>query len=215
MTSAFTGFPQQAFDFYERLAANNTKPWWNEHRGEYDEFVKAPLVALADELSSEFGTYKLFRPYNDQRFTTGEPIKTHQGATVPIEDAVGYYVQVSAEGLMTAGGWYSPGGDQVRRYREAVDGAAGAELQRMVTSLQRTFDVEGNQLATRPRGVDPNHPRLDLMRNRMLTVARTYPVDSWLSTRKAFTVVRKDWRAMRPMLEWLADRVGPLDDPGR
>ena len=215
MTGSFTGFPPEAFDFYERLAVNNTKPWWNEHRGEYDAAVKEPLVALAAELEPEFGAAKVFRPYNDQRFSAGDPIKTHQGATVTLEDAVGYYVQISAEGLMVAGGWYAPGGDQLRRYREAVDGPAGAELERILRALPPAFVIEGNQLATRPRGVDPDHPRLDLLRNRRLTAARTYPVEPWLNTRRALTTVRRDWRSIRPLLEWLADRVGSMEDPGR
>ena len=215
MTGTFSGFPPEAFEFYERLTANNTKPWWNEHRGEYEVAIKQPLVALTDELAPEFGPAKLFRVYNDQRFSTGDPIKTQQGDTVSLEDAVGYYVQVSASGLMVAGGWYSPGGDQTRRYREAVDSPAGAELERILRELPRAFEVDGNPLATKPRGVDADHPRLDLLRNRRLTVARHYPVEPWLSTRKVFTTVRRDWRSIRPLLEWLADRVGPVDDPGR
>ena len=116
---------------------------------------------------------------------------------------------------MVAGGWYAPGGDQLRRYREAVDGPAGVELERILRTLPRAFVIEGNQLATRPRGVDPDHPRLDLLRTRRLTAARTYPVEPWLNTRKAFTTVRRDWRSIRPLLEWLADRVGSMEDPGR
>ncbi len=214
MSDQFTGFPVEAFDLYEQLEANNNKAWWTEHRGTYETSVKAPLVALTDELEPEFGTPKLFRPYNDQRFSKGAPLKTHQGATVMLEDAVGLYVQVSAEGLMVAGGWFAPAGDQVRRYREAVAGAGGVVLDTLVKALPRTWDIDGNQLATRPKGYDVDHPRIDLLRNRRLTVARRYPVEPWLSTRKVLTTVRKDWRLMMPLLEWLADHVGPVDDPG-
>ena len=213
--TAFAGFPPQGFEFYERLAANNTKPWWTEHKGEYDEWVKAPMLALTAELADEFGPAKLFRPHNDARFSKGDPLKTHQGATVTLEDAVGYYVQVSAQGLMVAGGWYSPGGDQMRRYREAVDGPFGAELERLVATVPRAFEFDMNPLATRPKGYDADHPRLALLRARRVTVARTYGVEPWVSTRKALTTVRRDWRAMRPLLEWLADHVGPAEDPGR
>ena len=88
----FAGFSPQAFSFYERLAANNTKVWWGERKGEYESLVKAPMLALTSELADEFGAAKLFRPHNDARFSKGDPIKTHQGATVTLEDAVGYYV---------------------------------------------------------------------------------------------------------------------------
>jgi uncharacterized protein (TIGR02453 family) len=213
-SAAFTGFPAEAFDFYDRLADNNTRPWWNEHKAEYEDAVKAPLQALVDELAGEFGTAKIYRPYNDTRFAKGKPpIKDHQGAVVELEDSVGYYVQVSAQGLMVAGGWYAPMGQQVHRFREAVDGPRGAELERLVKAVRRRFDVEGRPLKTRPKGYEADNPRIELLRFRALTVARTYEVGPELGTRSAFTAVRGDWRAMRPLLEWLADNVGPGSDP--
>jgi len=215
VSGEFRGFPVEAFDFYAALAANNAKPWWAEHKGEYETFVKAPLVALTDELAAEFGSAKLFRPYNDTRFHKGKPpIKEHQGAAVDLEDAVAYYVQVSAEGVMVAGGWYSPQGQQAARFRQAVDGPRGTELEGMVRSLRRRFEIDGDPLKTRPRGYDADHPRIELLRHRRLVAIRSYPIESWLGTRKAFTAVRDDWRAMRPMVEWLADNVGPAGRPG-
>ena len=209
----FTGFPQRAFTFYADLAANNTKAWWLEHRAEYDDCVKTPLQALTDALAGEFGPAKLFRPYNDQRFHRGEPLKTHQGAAVAIEDAVAYYVQVGADGLFVAGGWYQPGGRQLARYRDAVAGPAGAELVRRVRAVPRRFTLGTDALATRPRGVDPDHPRLEQLRYRRLTLGTTYDGVGWLHTQRALDVVRKDWRAMQPLLEWLADHVGPFGEP--
>lgn len=213
-TDRFEGFPAEAFDFYEALADNNTRPWWNEHKADYERVVKAPLEALVRDLQDEFGQAKLFRPYNDTRFAKGKPpIKEHQGAVVELEDAVAYYVQVSASGLMVAGGWYAPLGQQVHRYREAVDGPRGAELERLVASARRRFDLDGRPLKTRPKGYDADNPRIELLRFRALTVARHYDPSAELGTRAALTVVRKDWRAMRPLLEWLADNVGPGSDP--
>lgn len=209
----FEGFPERTFTFYEDLTANNTKVWWNAHKAEYEDAVKRPMQALTEELSGEFGAAKLFRPYNDQRFHQAEPIKTHQGAAVALEDAVAYYVQVGADGLFVAGGWYAPQGKQLGRYREAVAGPAGAELARLMRSLGRRFVVQTDSLATRPRGVDPDHPHLEQLRYRKVTVGVTYPVAPWLSTRKPLAVVRKDWRTMRPLFEWLADHVGPFGEP--
>lgn len=212
----FEGFPAEAFDFYEALAANNTRPWWAEHKPEYERFVRDPLVALTFELESEFGSAHLFRPYRDARFSRdASPIKDHQGAVVQLEDAIAYYVQVSAEGLMIAGGWYSPQGQQVHRYREAVDSPRGAVLEALLPAVQRRFEVDGRPLKTRPRGYDLDHPRIGLLRNRALVATRMHPVDPSLGTRKALTLVRSGWRAMRPLVEWLADNVGPAGDPGQ
>jgi uncharacterized protein (TIGR02453 family) len=216
MADRFNGIPAEAFEFYERLSADNTRAWWQANRGDYECYVREPLTELVDELTEEFGAAKLFRPYRDARFSKDKtPIKDHQGAVVGVEDAVAYYVQISANGLMTAGGWYAPEGQQVQHYREAVDSAAGAELARIVASLAKRFEVDGNPLKTQPRGYEADHARIDLLRNRRLVVSRTYPVAGWMGTRKALTAVRADWRATRPLVEWLADRVGPAIDPAR
>lgn len=213
----FEGFPAAAFDFYDALADNNNRPWWNEHKDQYTRFVREPLVELLDELRAEFGDEPhVFRPYRDSRFSKDKtPIKDSQGGYIAVEDAIAYYVQVSAAGLMVGGGWYAPEGEQVARYRESVDGPVGAELERILAKLGKRFEIDGRPLKTRPKGYELDNPRIDLLRNRMLVVSRLYPVEPWVSTRKAFTRVRADWRAIRPLIEWLADYVGPATPPDR
>jgi uncharacterized protein (TIGR02453 family) len=214
-TRTFTGIPAEAFEFYDALAANNTRPWWQEHRGDYEQHVRAPMAALLEDLSEEFGEGHLYRPYRDARFSRDKtPIKDHQGGLVGLEDAVGFYVQVSANGLMVAGGWYAPQGQQLVRFREAVGAGHAGDVRAMLRALERQqWELDGRPLKTRPRGVGPDHPDLDLLRLRSLTAARQYPVQPWLGTRRALTTVRTGWRQLRPLVEWLADHVGPGSDP--
>ncbi len=213
-TDRFTGFPVEAFEFYAALADHNTRAWWQEHKADYERLVRQPMIALLEELSEEFGTPHVFRPYRDARFSKDKsPIKDHQGGVIQVEDAIAYYVQVSAAGLMVAGGWYAPEGRQVARFRESVMGPAGAELERILRELPRTWTVDGNLLKTHPRGIAPDHPRIDLLRHRRLVVTRTYDVAAWMGTTKTLTTVRSQWRSARPLVEWLADYVGPAGDP--
>jgi len=109
VTTTFRGIPTGAFEFYDGLSANNTKAWWTEHKSQYDTLVKEPLEALLAELEGEFGTASMFRPYRDVRFSKDKsPYKDHQGGFVGAEDGMGWYVQVSAHGLMVAGGRRAP-----------------------------------------------------------------------------------------------------------
>lgn len=215
MSHTFTGLPVEAFEFYEALAANNSRSWWQEHRAEYEEYVRGPLSELIAELEGEFGAAHLYRPYRDTRFSADKtPIKDHQGALVGLEDAVGFYVQISAEGLMVAGGWYHPQGQQIVRFREAIEAGHAAEVRSLVRTLERKgWEVDGRPVKTRPRGVPADHPDLDVLRYRALVGARQYPIEPWLGTRKALTTVRNGWRQIRPLTEWLADHVGPAVDP--
>lgn len=215
MTSSFVGISSEAFGFYQTLATNNTREWWTAHKSDYERLVRDPMVALLAELEAEFGHGHLFRPHRDTRFAKDKtPIKEHQGAVVAIEDAMGYYVQISATGLTVGGGWYAAAGQQMQRYRNAVESPVVAELERMLAQLARKFTVDGDPVKTRPRGVAADHPKLELMRYRKITAMREYPAQDWIDTPKTLTAVRSDWRALRPLLEFLADQVGPAEDPG-
>ena len=216
VAEAFAGFPAETFEFYEQLSANNTKAWWGDHKADYERVVRTPLLGLLGELAAEFGSAHIFRPHRDARFSKDKtPLKDHQGAVVQVEDAIAYYVQISASGLMVGAGWHSPQGEQLRRYRESVDGPLGGELERTLVALPKRFEVDGRPLVTRPRGYDADNPRIELLRYRMLVGSTTYPAAPWMGTRKALDTVRADWRALQPLVEWLADHVGPAEEPAK
>jgi uncharacterized protein (TIGR02453 family) len=203
----FTGFPVAALDFYEDLEADNSKAFWAAHKAVYDDCVRGPMLALLTELEPEFGTGKAFRPYRDVRFSKDKaPYKTHQGGFVQTAPGVGFYVQIDAAGLVVAGGFYAGSSAQVAAYRTAVDDARrGAELERLVRKLRRDgFEIGGAQLKTRPRGVDPDHPRLDLLRHKALTAGRSEMSPPWLDSARTLDEVRDAWRRFRPLVEWLA-----------
>ncbi|MGZ4596052.1 MAG: DUF2461 family protein, partial [Actinomycetes bacterium] len=116
-------------------------------------------------------------------------------------------VQVDAAGLMTAAGW-RPRDQQVSQYREAVAGPAGAELERLVAAATAAgFVIDGDRLATRPRGVAPGHPREELLKHKTLFARRGWGAPDWLSTPETVTRVRADWRVLRPLVQWFADHV--------
>lgn len=212
--SRFTGFPAEAFEFYDALAADPTRSWWEEHKHVYQATVRGPLAALGDELADEFGEPHLYRPYRDVRFSRDKtPYKDHQGMFVELRNGLGWYLQVSAAGLMIAGGWYTSTSEQVARYRSTVGQDAGA---RMLTALidglhQTELQVDGTRLKSRPRGIAADHPHVDLLRYRTLYVHRQWSPATWMGTRAPVTRVAEQWRTMRPLLEWLAEVVGPGD----
>ena len=208
--SAFTGIPVAALDFYEDLEADNSKSFWAAHRSVYDDAVRAPMTALLAELEPEFGDGKLFRPHRDVRFAKDKsPYKTHQGLFVESYSGAGYYAQIDAAGLLVAGGFYASTPAQLARYRAAVDDERrGRQLARIVGRVRSAgFEIGGDRLKTRPRGVADDHPRLDLLRHRSLTASIRHVSPDWLATPEAATQIRRSWRAMRPLVEWLTTAV--------
>jgi uncharacterized protein (TIGR02453 family) len=205
---AFTGWPAEALDFYEGLAADNSKPYWTEHKATYDEMVYAPMVALLAELPPEFGAGKIFRPYRDVRFSADKtPYKTAIAARLE----KGGYVQLSADGLACGRGYYWMAADQLVRYRRAVaEDRTGKELEALVAAAaKRSIGITGHeQLKTAPRGYPKDHPRVDLLRNKGLVAWQEWPPAAWLGTRKAKDRVIAFLHATDPLAEWLDAHVG-------
>jgi uncharacterized protein (TIGR02453 family) len=210
---SFTGFGEDAVEFYDGLAADNSKAYWTDRRAVYEEHVRVPMQALLDDLEPEFGAGKIFRPFRDLRFAKDKtPYKDHCGAT-----AGPFYVQVGPEGLMAAGGYYHMAADQVARFRAAVDDERrGEDLVKRLEALRAEgLVVAGETLRSRPRGVDPQHPRLDLLRHKGLYGWRGWAPDDVLHEPGARDRVVHTWRALAPLVEWLGDHVGPSEQPRR
>jgi uncharacterized protein (TIGR02453 family) len=204
---SFTGFPVAALDFYDDLEVDNTKSFWEAHKHVYAESVRAPMVALTDALAPEFGTAKVFRPYRDVRFAKDKtPYKTHQGAFVAVGEATGYYVQVSPQGVRTGAGFYDAPSGRLAAFRAAVvHDHYGAELEKILAGIVAAgFEVGGDRLKTSPRGFDKDHPRIELLRHRSLTVGRSLGFEPVIHTPELLDVVRDDWRTLRPLVDWCA-----------
>ncbi|WP_163548209.1 DUF2461 domain-containing protein [Candidatus Frankia nodulisporulans] len=212
--SEFAGFPTEAMIFYEGLEADNSRTYWSDHRDTYEKAVRGPMLALLAELEPEFGEPHVFRPHRDVRFAKDKsPYKTAMGAYI----TGGGYVQVSARGLMVGSGYWQTASDQVQRLRVAVaDEGSGSKLEAVVAALRAGgYEVSGDQLRTRPRGFDADHPRIALLRHRTLTVSRDFGEPSWLAEPECAVRVAAAWREMRVLREWLDRHVGPSRLPRR
>jgi uncharacterized protein (TIGR02453 family) len=205
--TTFEGFPVAALDFYDDLEMDNTRSFWTAHKEVYETAVKAPMAALVAALEPEFGSAKVFRPYRDVRFAKDKtPYKTHQGAFVPVGPSTGWYVQVGAPGVRVGVGFYDASSPRLAAIREAIAGErTGRQLRRILTTLQRRgWELGGETLKTTPRGYDADHPRIDLLRHKSMTLGRSYGFEPVIHTSELLEVVRADWRAARPFVEWVS-----------
>lgn len=211
---AFRGIPAEAFEFYEGLEADNSKAYWTDHRQTYESCVKAPIEALLADAASEFGPGRLFRPNRDVRFSHDKsPYKTNQGAVAERDGAVSY-VSLSSEGLFAGSGWYHLERVQLDRYRRAVDGTAGADLEEIVARLEDDgYAVGGEALKRAPRGYGPDHPRIRLLRHKGLYASKSWEPGAWMGTPKALERVTGVWRGAADLNAWLAANVGPEPAP--
>jgi len=205
---AFEGWPAEALEFYEGLAADNSKAYWLAHKQVYDECVLAPMRELLAELESEHGDSKIFRPYRDVRFSKDKsPYKTEIAAV--FRDG---YVRLSADGLGAGRGMHEMAPDQLDRYRGAVAAdLTGETLAKIIATLRaEDITVQGHESLKRvPHGYPADHLRADLLRQKGLYAWKQWPVEPWLGTPAARTNVTRFLSVVEPLSDWLAQHVGP------
>jgi len=205
----FRGFPPEAVEFLRELEDNNDRDWFKANRARYEEHLRAPATALGEDLAA-LGRTRLFRPWNDTRFHPGPPIKEHVGLAIGHEGAGGFYVEMSLDGLLIAAGLHNPAPDQLARLRRAVDaGRSAATLTRAIRRAQDAgLELNEPDLVRAPRGYAVDHPRLDLLRRRRVTVARRHELGAWLHQPRAGERIRAELEAAAPLVRWLREHVG-------
>lgn len=213
---AFAGFPPEAIEFYEQLAADNSKAFWTANKHRFVEHVRGPMTELTEALA-DYGPFHLFRPHNDLRFSKNKPpYKSHQGAYGESEGGHGQYVQLSADGLMVGIGYYAMARDQLKRFRDAVVAdATGEEIAALVAeAAKRKYEVGAiDELKTAPRGYDKTHPRIELIRRKGLMLSKNFGAPKWIRTKQAEKKIRDCWEGARDVCDWLDAHVGPSTEP--
>jgi uncharacterized protein (TIGR02453 family) len=210
--TTFQGITAGAFEFYEELQNNNNREWWQEHRDRYQSLVKEPLASLLADLEPRFGPGKLFRPNRDIRFSEDKsPYKTAQGAVASVQEGVGYYLQISADGLLVGGGYHSHTPAQLDRYRNSVDASGTGEALRQIVEAVAAagFAVEGEKLKTVPRGYAREHPRAELLKHKSLSASVTLGRPDWLATPAAAQDIAGLWEDLRPLVDWVSRHAAP------
>lgn len=212
----FTGFPVAALDFYDDLELDNTRSFWEAHKEVYAASVRAPFTALAEAVAPEFApdgrSVKVFRPFRDVRFAKDKtPFKTHQGAFVQVAEGTGYYVELSPRGVRFGAGFYHAEPPRLAAYRAAVaHDRSGPELEKLLARLSRKgLEIGGDRLKTSPRGYPADHPRIDLLRHRSLVLTRSLGFEPVIHTPEVLDLVRRDWRTLRPLVDWVVEHCRP------
>jgi uncharacterized protein (TIGR02453 family) len=209
-------WPPDALEFLRELEDNNDREWFKRNRGRYDEHLLAPARELADKLS-DLGRPHFFRPYNNLRFRPGPPLKEHLGVAIGYGPAGGYYFDLSLDGLLIAAGLYQPAPDQLERFRAVVDDERRVRgYERGLAAARRAgLTPPEPELKRAPRGYAMDHPRIDHLRRRQLTVSCRHPLEAWLHEPTCDERVGAELRSARALVKWLAETIGPSTRPAR
>ena len=215
----FEGFSPEVHEWFQGLAADNSREYFAAHRQFFEDEVRGQMEALLAELGGRFGgEVKMFRQNRDIRFSADKsPYKTNtygvlRGTNVA---AQGLYASISARGLVAGSGYHVMGRDQLDRYREAVtDDRLGTELSKLIVKAEKAgLDVWGESLATAPRGYRKDHEQIALLRRKSLSLGATTSIERGIRRAEGLRFVTRTWRAAAPVTGWLDEHVGATTLP--
>jgi uncharacterized protein (TIGR02453 family) len=204
MSDGFAGFPREAFTFWKGLEKNNNRDWFQAHKATYEQSVRQPMQAMIEELTPRYGPGKLSRINKDMRFAKEKPYKNYLATGLG-----GCYISFSKQGLWVGTGMYKPEAAALRQLREAIaDDTSGKELTKLMTSLGRKgFKVDTHaRLETPPRGVDPTHPRIELLKMKDIFAGKLFEPAAASSPKVLDGVVRAI-TDVEPFAAWLKQHV--------
>jgi len=201
-------WPPQAIEFLRELEANNDRDWFKANRSRYDEHLVEPARALAEELR-DLGEPRFFRPYNDTRFHARPPIKEQLGVAIGTLGGGGvFYFELSLDGLLLGAGIHHPSRDQLDRFRRLMDdGRRAGGFERALAKSE--LELVEPELKRAPKGWAPDHPRIERLRLKNLTVFRRHEIGPWLHTPMCTDRVRRELGSCKPYVTWLRENVGP------
>lgn len=216
---------KETFKFLKDLARNNNRDWFNDHKPVY-QAAHADFVEFIAELIGRIASFDpeitmldpkkcVFRIYRDVRFSKDKsPYKTNFGAHMVAtnerpHDRAGYYIHLEPGQSFLAGGAYVPPSPWLNAIRASIDrdGDAFKAILKKASFKKYFGEMEGEKLKTVPRGYDPEHPHIELLRHKSF-LATHYLKDGQLQEKEAARYVTQVFKALKPFDDFLNSSLG-------
>jgi len=219
--------------FLKGLATHNDREWFNARKSVYESAVKAPMLALVEEINHAMVEFApehvrpahkaMMRIYRDIRFSSDKrPYKTHVAAWwsrrgMEKTSGGGFYMHVGPKEVLVSAGVYMPEREQLRVIREWMAENHGS-YRKMVAGVLKTrgmgfTSIDAQALTRMPKGFASDHPGDELVRAKNWGVHAFLPVEMALQPGFVKEVVKR-MKAMAPMVEVLNGAILSGDGMG-
>lgn len=224
MTGAagFGGFPADTVRFLGELAENNNRPWFNENKHRYEQWVLEPaldficaMVPRLEPLAPHFTAIprrmggSLMRVYRDTRFSRDKsPYKTNIGIQFRHElgkdvHAPGFYVHLDPGSCFLGVGIWHPASGSLGKIRDRiVEDPAAWKRVRDARDFRRRFELSGDSLKRQPRGYSADHPFIEDLKRKDFIGVSTFGIEAAEDAAFADRVTA-DFAAARPFMAFL------------
>lgn len=207
--------------FLKELDKNNNKPWFEEHRKNY-EAAKTDFQQFAGSLIKGIATFDkpigelvakncCFRINRDVRFSKNKnPYKNNMGGYFNKDGknglGAGYYFHLQPGGSFAAGGIWMPEPAVLVKIRQEID-YNFAEWENLIKSsaFKKNFQqglVSTESLVRPPKGYEINNPAIHYIKMKSFIVSKKF-TDKEILEKGMVNNVIKTFSAMKPMIEFL------------
>ena len=226
--SFFEGFSRETLKFFEELAQNNSKEWFESHRSDYDQYVLEPARGFVSAMGRKLQgltprinaipkvNQSLFRINRDIRFSHDKrPYKTNLGiwfweGTRKRMECSGLYFHLGEGKLMLGTGIYIFSRDLLKLYRDAVsDKKHARSLEAAANKIsEKGYEIRGKHYKRLPRGYDALHGQEEFLLFNGLTavIEEDAPKDLYSSSIVEYAF--SHYENMYPLHEWLIKAIG-------
>ncbi len=226
-------FTADTFRFFRGLARHNAKPWFEAHRADYEQYVRAPMHALIEELDVRLARVapeitgnpkrSMFRIYRDIRFSRDKsPYKTHAACWFHHRDAdrrvggdadagsAGFYVHVAPGASFVGAGIWMPPRPTLNRLRDAIteDWQGFESIVRDARLIRRFGGLDDEAMLKRmPRGFPETHAAARWLKYQSYTAGRRLK-DSEATSARLAALLEQDFARLLPLVRWLNGALG-------
>ncbi len=188
--------PKKTIAFFRRLAENNNRAWFDEHRADYRSDVVEPAMELTTLLGEAFEKKvarlryepridgSIFRLNRDVRFSKNKaPYKTNLGVFVwsgagKRVESPGLYFHMEPGEVFIGSGIYRIPPEKIDRFRRFVDAGGDALAKAVAAGAKKGFALEGETTVRVPRGFPADHPYADFLRHKGFYLSKRLPVSA-------------------------------------
>ena len=225
-------FTPESMKFLRGLVRHNDREWFNPRKPVYERELKAPMLALIDEINhamTEFAPDHLRDPkkimmriYRDTRFAKDKrPYKRQISAWwakrgMEKTSGGGFYFHVSPKEVLVSTGVYMPEREQLRAIREWMSENHESYRAMMKKILKARgmgmTHIDGNALTRMPKGFASEHPADELLRARNWGVHAYLPVEAALKPNFGQEIAKR-FRLAAPLIEALNGAIEEAEKP--
>ena len=211
---------KETLDFLKKLDKNNDREWFNEHKAAFTA-AKENITALTGYLIGQISKFDaeisgtlpedcVFRIYRDIRFSKNKnPYKNNLGAYIAPGGrksmSPGYYYHIQPGQCFIAAGLHMPESSELLKVRKAIAERSDDFLKivRSKSFKERFGELHGEKLKAMPKGFLADHPMIEYLKMKSMTVHREYKTDKVVLSKDYPKLLVADAKAMHPLVTFL------------